>query len=243
LHEKVELDLYLRLWNTFNPDPRRQAEQHREDEETTWFAVRRDGTNQQKILFDSGRYASLVAHGSDGKHLVRFPAIVSFVGQTGAGKSTLLKILIERQFSWLAGEFDRAACDDMFPTPVVGSFENNVVPTSGEVHLYADPSTYFAECPTFFVDSEGLEGGEAVPIATRHRDQEKSNGKRAMKSAKNRARLVRSQRWRFSRELSRNIDWIDSPERDRREFAVTHFYPRILYTFSDVIVFVIRNLR
>ncbi|KAK3934638.1 hypothetical protein QBC46DRAFT_347432 [Diplogelasinospora grovesii] len=244
-HEKVDLGLYLRLWSTFNPDPRRQDELHREDEETTWFAVRRGdstGTNQQKILHDSGRYASLVANGSEGKHLLRFPSIVSFVGQTGAGKSTLLKMLIERQFPWLADEMDKAACEEQFPTPVVGSFENSTVPTSGDVHLYADPSTYFAQCPMFFVDSEGLEGGQLSPVATRTREEDRAASRR-MRTGRNRNRLTKTKRWRFSREVSRPIGWMDAPEKDKREFAVTHFYPRILYTFSDVIVFVLRNAR
>jgi len=243
-HDKVERDLYLRLWNTFNPDPRRQDALHRENEETIWFAVRREANaaNQQKILLDSGRYASLVANGSEGRHLVRYPSVVSFVGQTGAGKSTLLKMLIERQFSWLAGEMDRAACLQTFLTPVVGSYENSIVPTSGDVHLYADPATYFAESPTFFVDSEGLDGGEAAPIATRYQEQDRL-ANATMKFGRSKNRLAKTKRWRFSREVSRPINWMDAPEKDKREFTVTHFYPRILYTFSDVIVFVLRNAR
>ncbi|KAH9908286.1 hypothetical protein F4778DRAFT_716781 [Xylariomycetidae sp. FL2044] len=245
-HEQVKLDLYQRLWDTFNPDPRRQDELHREDEETTWFAVERDSVeNQQKIIYDSGRYASLVANGSEGRHLLRFPAIVSFVGQTGAGKSTLLKMLIERQFAFLARDAREAASyEKMFPRPVVGSFEHSNVPTSGDVHIYGDPSTFWEESPTYFVDSEGLEGGEATPMATRHKQQQDAVlERRTARSSKSRPRIKKAKLLRFSREVSRPIHWATSPERDKREFAVTHFYPRILYTFSDVIVFVLRNPR
>jgi hypothetical protein len=46
----------------------------------------------------------------------------------------------------------------------------------------------------------------------------------------------------------RLIEWIKqdglAPEKQtRREFAVTEMYPRILYAFSDVIVFVLRNAK
>lgn len=37
--------------------------------------------------------------------------------------------------------------------------------------------------------------------------------------------------------------WADTPQTQKREFAVGNLYPRILYTFSDVVVFVLRNPR
>jgi hypothetical protein len=64
-----------------------------------------------------------------------------------------------------------------------------------------------------------------------------------MKFGRKKNRLTKTKRWRFSREVSRPINWMDAPEKDKREFTATHFYPRILYTFSDVIVFVLRNAR
>ena len=41
----------------------------------------------------------------------------------------------------------------------------------------------------------------------------------------------------------RKILWADTPARRTRQFAVTHLYPRLLYTFSDTIVFVLKNPR
>lgn len=247
-HEKVDLALYIRLRDTFNPpsDGKIQDKLHRDDEETTWFAVKRDSSSKPEILYDSGRYASLVANGSTaGSHLVRFPALVSFIGQTGAGKSTLIKILIERKLhaNLVEGGIDAASCREIFPAPVVGSFENSNVPTSGDVHLYADPLSYFEERPIFYVDSEGLEGGEKAPIAAKHRDPTRRSylGEKAARSSWSKSRLTK--KWRFSRETSRKIDWADAPEKEKREFAVTQFYPRILCTFSDVIVFVLRHPR
>ncbi|KAH6886245.1 hypothetical protein B0T10DRAFT_490889 [Thelonectria olida] len=249
-HEKIDSDVYQRLEGTFNPpsDAKIQDKLHRDDEETTWFAVKRDANGHPKILHDSGRYASLVAHGScGGEHLARFPALVSFVGQTGAGKSTLIKMLIERRLASRigGGSIDRASARELFATPVVGSYENDIDPTSGDVHLYADPSSYFEERPIFYVDSEGLEAGEKNPIAMRWRDSSQNErptpGGKPPKSGRTRSRLTK--KWRFSREVSRNLNWGDGSEHKKREFAVTHLYPRILYTFSDVIVFVLRNSR
>ena len=42
--------------------------------------------------------------------------------------------------------------------------------------------------------------------------------------------------------MTRKIEWaVGDPDKNRRGYAVGHLYPRILYTFSDVIVFVQRN--
>lgn len=41
----------------------------------------------------------------------------------------------------------------------------------------------------------------------------------------------------------RDIVWAVTPETKKREYAVTQLYPRLLYTFSDVVVFVLRNPR
>jgi hypothetical protein len=41
----------------------------------------------------------------------------------------------------------------------------------------------------------------------------------------------------------REILWADSPSTRSRAFAVSHLYPRLLYTFSDTIVYVLKNAR
>jgi hypothetical protein len=235
-HEKAEVSVVNRLKETFNPpsDPEIQSRMHIEDEDATWFGIGRDGANRP-IFQDYGRYATLMANSSTGEHAARYPQLVSFIGQTGAGKSTIVKMLIERQ-SHLSGlENDNS----MFPRPIVGSVKNDNVPTSGDVHLYADPSTFLTPLPMLYADCEGLEGGENLPIGARYRDIEsQENGKRPESSSdRNRQR---GRRWRMSRE-TRDITWANSPETQKRQYAVTELYPRVLYTFSDVIVFVLQN--
>lgn len=41
----------------------------------------------------------------------------------------------------------------------------------------------------------------------------------------------------------REILWATTPEKLARKYLVEHLYPRLLYTFSDVIVFVVKNAR
>lgn len=45
------------------------------------------------------------------------------------------------------------------------------------------------------------------------------------------------------RHSEREIKWATTSETQSRQFWVTQLYPRLLYTFSDVIVFVLRNPR
>lgn len=171
----------------------------------------------------------------------------------GAGKSTLIKMLIDR--------LDKNEGSSKFPSPVTSS-NNDRVPTTGDVHLYADPESYNSKTPILYADCEGLDGGEAVPRGLRHRGKEKDEGTNDMTSMMSATSLGRSprpstasrasmfveshakKRLKKSRHSSqRDIVWAVTPETKKREYAVTQLYPRLLYTFSDVVVFVLRNPR
>lgn len=106
-----------------------------------------------------------------------------------------------------------------FPSPVVGTPLNNHAPTTGDVHLYSDPASHTGEFPMLYADCEGLEGGEYMPISAQYN---------------RRPRLA---------IVQRDIEWAKSPNSSKRQYAVTQLYPRLLYTFSDVIVFVLRNAK
>ena len=114
---------------------------------------------------------------------------------------------------------------------MVGSVKNDKSPTSGDVHLYVDPDTAYGPLPLLYADCEGLEGGQTAPRATQLREAMQSSGKSQI-----RQRLFGTR----PRELiiaKKNSDAKD------REWAVRKVYPRLLYTFSDVVVFVLRNTR
>ena len=129
-----------------------------------------------------------------------------------------------------------------YPSPVVGSAIDNV-PTSGDVHLYADPGTIYERESILYADCEGLEGGETLPMAkagdaNRHGPAGLRRGSRS--GPDNRP----SRRPRKVGYTSpRAIAWANTPEKRKREYAVRELYPRLLYTFSDVVVFVLRNSR
>jgi len=233
-HEQADPEIVKRLRSILSPpsDPFEQQYLHVEDEDTTWFGVARDSSGQP-IFQDYGRYAAIMADSNTGEHQLRFPELVSFIGQTGAGKSTIVKMLIDQQERKLSQH-------KSFSSPVVGSVKSEHVPTSGDVHLYADPRTYYEEYPMLYADCEGLEGGETLPMSVQHREasvssKEKSDGQ---PETEHRRRLKRN---RITQGTQHNIRWADSPEKSKRQYAVTELYPRLLYTFSDVIVFVLRN--
>ncbi|KAF2230441.1 hypothetical protein EV356DRAFT_536374 [Viridothelium virens] len=209
------------------------------DEGTTWFGVDRSDAGPPTFQ-DFGRFGDLMDHtNEEGQgtwqppgHLSplevtnRTPSIASFVGQTGAGKSALIKLLIDLGL----GE------DEEYSTPVVGSTDSADVadPTSEDVHLYSEPRTAYSAEPILFADCEGLEGGEREPINTKLRRKRRGN------RLSNTEASVRQSR--AARLLSeRRLAWADTTKINSREYAVTNLYPRILYTFSDVIVFVLRN--
>ena len=121
-----------------------------------------------------------------------------------------------------------------FPAPVVGMTGTDI-PTSEDVHLYADPETVTSDTPLLFADCEGLEGGEREPVGSRYRKIRVQSGRLPDRVA------FPSPRAQYSSE--RQIVWADTPARRTRQFAVTHLYPRLLYTFSDTIVFVLKNPR
>lgn len=116
----------------------------------------------------------------------------------------------------------------LFPSPVVGSVKNDHIPTSADVHLYADPATYDGQYPMLYADCEGLDGGEEEPVATVSRKVLRKEAKNMVKFASGKVRA---------------IAWANTDQRCTRQYAVGELYPRLLYTFSDTVVFVLRNAK
>lgn len=116
-----------------------------------------------------------------------------------------------------------------FPSPVVGSVLHDRLPTSADVHLYADPKTYPDLTPLLYADCEGLDAGEELPLGAAGRRTASIDAKRSSS--------------RLTPGRTRKLEWANTEERRTRQFAVTELYPRVLYTFSDVVVFVLRNAK
>ncbi|KAI9741990.1 MAG: hypothetical protein M1834_000379 [Cirrosporium novae-zelandiae] len=224
-HERTDVEVAEKVRNILEPKRKtdEQARLHKDDEDATWFGVVRDDFNDP-VFQDYGKYAALIAGNSLGNSQRCFPGLVSFVGQTGSGKSTLIKLLIDLQY----GD------SDPFPSPVVASaISSQDLPTSGDVHLYGDPHTYSTQYPILYADCEGLDGGEREPLEAKSRRKHRSEAHRSNSFQKRIRKLHQT--------AEREISWAITPEKRTREFFVGNLYPRLLFTFSDVIVFVLKN--
>ena len=117
-------------------------------------------------------------------------------------------------------QFSESQIRHWFKTPVVGVSDSNES-TSSNVHLYADPSTFITETPLLYADCEGLDGDE------RGIEMTEALGDPLL-------------------HASQDINWGGNPENGgvwtRREVTKTLF-PRMLYIFSDVVVFIQFNRR
>jgi len=232
-HERTDHHIAKKIGNVLTPQLKEEQREklHMDDIDTTWFGVVREG-HERPLLQDYGRYATLIAGVKDlrlgaisslsatsdyGEAL--YPSLISFVGQTGAGKSSLIKLLIDL----------KSDENETFETPVVGAAGRDVA-TSEDVHLYLDPDSSESQVPLLFADCEGLEGGERDPVGAKL--------KRKLASSQNNASSSRRKP-----TSERELVWADTPKKQSRDFAVAHLYPRLLYTFSDVIVFVLKNPR
>jgi hypothetical protein len=83
-HEKTDLLVVERYRDILEPssDPNEQQALHKDDEDTTWFGIGRDMLDAP-IFEDYGRYAALMAESLTARFPVRYPQLVSFIGQTG----------------------------------------------------------------------------------------------------------------------------------------------------------------
>jgi hypothetical protein len=138
---------------------------------------------------------------------------------------------------------------DEFPSPVAGSATAHA-PTSSDVHLYADPGTYHSRCPILYADCEGMEGGEKIPIGYRQTRPAAFLAKHKpgiLTPHQPKAPDTETPRKTSMKKQSKGskhvLAWATNPDKCKREFFVKNLYPRILYAFSDIVVFVLRNDR
>lgn len=152
-------------------DPKRQETLHKEDREALWFItelgeeivvpdLQSPGTcttTRYGMLHATDRLNILLAKETSpgNPRRLRFPAVVSFIGETGAGKSTLIRALIKES---AGGETKNRQSQIEMPVSQ-SSTQSLTDPTSSGVHLYKDPGTFESLNPILFADCEGFNAG------------------------------------------------------------------------------------
>ncbi|KAI1422633.1 hypothetical protein F5Y12DRAFT_799440 [Xylaria sp. FL1777] len=242
-----------RLANLLNDILRQQRSKeelqkvHQKDSQTLWFGISED--NGKQFIHEGSIYEDLIFESPTVQPWGISPSLITFVGETGAGKSALIKLLIDVGL-WTAEEFPGSShglyASSTFgapiqprSTPIVGSIDDEQTPTSADVHLYADPRTLSANesgnYPMLYADCEGLKGGEQNPIAI----QSGSKHLNLEGNAEQLKKKIRPFLDGVDGFIPKEITWAD----DERQVIVESLYPRLLYSFSDVVVFVLDNPR
>ncbi|RYP24694.1 hypothetical protein DL765_000421 [Monosporascus sp. GIB2] len=236
-HEKVNQNVYYRLDEIFNNNNVQSDRYglHEWEAGAKWFGICR-ANGGDFHLRDTRRFRDLTADSWTEECPEQFPSLVSFIGQTGndtpplvsfpvllrltdtrkgAGKSTIVRMLIALH----QPPTGHSNVKDLHPIP---GRKDGREPTTGDVQLYPDQATRGTRVPLFFADCEGLDGGDQEPIALRQKRSENVFRKR--------------------NELKK-IMWANRPSRPKREQVVVDLFPKLLYTFSDVVVFVLKEAR
>ncbi|RSL93075.1 hypothetical protein CDV31_014873 [Fusarium ambrosium] len=215
-HEPIDRELEFRIRNCIQPvwSKKELRDKHIEDQDATWFAVEDD--------LSTGTPNSAKKF----LRLERFERLMfeGTPGRTNAVFPSLVSFIGETGggksglINLLIKGLDKGFRD--YAAPVVGASQNQQQPTSGDVHLYVDPMSFGTENPKLYVDCEGLNGGDNIPQSLNA--------------------IARSRAKKLLNGIGRTIF---GAEGRGREFIVSQVYSRILYTFSDVVVFVLVNTR
>lgn len=107
------------------------------------------------------------------------------------------------------------------------------------IHLYPDPHTLDTNRPLLYADCEGLHGGTPEPMGVKLRSRRPATPA----VSKHRTASFEKHLRRCHETAEREVAWANTAEKTTRKYFVENLYPRLLNTFSDVIVFVVKNAR
>ncbi|KAH7200674.1 hypothetical protein BKA60DRAFT_583035 [Fusarium oxysporum] len=232
-HPMVLCQEYELFRHIVNPQETNKQQQDEDDFLSLWFAVSKED-NKKLHLRQYPRFSDLVkAHRESFQHRTCcYAQLVSFIGGTGSGKSTLIRVLMKQP--WDAVHLN-AAEDASTSLPIIGRADSTSA-TTGDVHLYAAPKIDASSPSTFslFVDCEGFDGGSQPPLTIKAKRYVLSKFKAVIDT-----KTTDSLAW-AKRMLGflRKINVFPLELEGSREDAVEKLFPRLLYNFSDVVVYV-----
>ncbi|KAH8672607.1 hypothetical protein BGZ60DRAFT_563027 [Tricladium varicosporioides] len=236
-HRQIPVHIYEFVDKTLNANVKTHEQDllHEADARSLWFGMTTEGGTSPQFI-NSDVYQDLISSSFHDRHQ-QFPSLASFVGPTGAGKSTLIKSLSKIG----SLESGQESGERPFPTPVPGTIENLGAPASADVHLYADPATLDSSAPLLFIDCEGLDGGNHAPEAAKLRQILSKHGKKLFQYMRD-FTPAGPQPVHPGPELTgagmSSLQRKQLSPTPTRKFCVEDLYPRMLYSFSDVVCFV-----
>ncbi|OAQ58750.1 ABC transporter domain-containing protein [Pochonia chlamydosporia 170] len=237
-HRQIPVATYDLVDSIFTSenDPEKMTHLHEADTGSLWFGLTPGKRVDQPELVNTDVYQRTVALSKFENRRNQYPSLVSFIGTTGSGKSTLIKALLTVR----PAENEAIEQDRHFPTPVPGLADGS--PNSADVHLYADGSTLDSQTPFLFADCEGLDGGDSQPLSAKIKKKMSENGVAwydYVRQLGNRSGSTEERTFRSVGETplrSTNTETVESMP--GRTYAVRDLYPRMLYSFSEIICFV-----
>lgn len=214
-----------------NPDssPVTSERLHQNDNDSLWFSVDDDPDSLE--LQEFPRFSCMLSEHQNQFSLPAspYPRLVSFVGRTGVGKSAIIRLLIEHLWDETARRRGKAR-GVTIKTPVVGPRQEHI-PTSGDVHLYRDVLMNDVDSgrPLLYADCEGFGAGTSKPAA--HSHGRRSGTWNTIPGLEG-IRRWKDPAWNYVSSAFRR----PLPGLGRRQDAVEHLFPKLLYNFSDVVV-------
>ncbi|KAF3928891.1 hypothetical protein AA313_de0200185 [Arthrobotrys entomopaga] len=233
--DREEIERLARFAKTFQVSP----DELKNVYESNWFGARHNITKKHwnfiytRALTEAAKKVK--------SPLDKYPSLVSFVGKSQSGKSTMIRALM----------LQTSLGDSILPLP---GDEGLASSGTDEVHLFQDPQSMPDENPILFADCEGFGTGSTPQHAVGegqqgHKFMATSGSTASRPSAMHFSNRLRKPRPEAQFGLTKDessalagkyeIKWA-TPEDDRQSF-VEKLYPRLIYSFSDVVCYVTKD--
>lgn len=267
--EKVKMSDFAWISWLFNSrvPAEKQKSLHRKDLWTTWFGV--PYQQNQPFLFTYPRLQNLLQNGdSPDCPASQFPSLVSFFGDTGGGKSTLIMSLIkntgeagqnfEAPVPGNQADLEKSTSGDvhMYADPLSISTKAPIFYVGKCIARMESIDMYLI---THIIDCEGRRGSSRSVASQLASGQPRRSPleRGTLRIPKSYGQEVSEHRKTASRRLLMQWAKVVRPQpqgpysepqpsyihHESTKLVVGELYPRLLYTFSDVVCFITNNVK